>query len=181
MTKLGRLVKEGRIRSLEEIFLHSMPIKEHQIVDHFFPPVRSQCPLINSTPSTRLSPHATHRSVSQTAGKLKDEVMTIKPVQKQSSAGQRTRFKAYVAVGDFDGHIGLGKSRIRCRNQKRLKRRRRVLIARFLTVRFHTECSSEVATAIRGALIMAKMHLVPIRRGYWGSATASERKLRRAA
>ena len=63
--------------------------------------------------------------VSQTAGKLKDEVMTIKPVQKQSSAGQRTRFKAYVAVGDFDGHIGLGKSRIRCRNQKRLKRRRR--------------------------------------------------------
>ena len=43
-----------------------MPIKEHQIVDHFFPP---------------------------TAGKLKDEVMTIKPVQKQSSAGQRTRFK----------------------------------------------------------------------------------------
>ena len=82
VTKLGRLVKEGRIRSLEEIFHHSMPIKEHQIVDHFFPP---------------------------TAGKLKDEVMTIKPVQKQSSAGQRTRFKAYVAVGDFDGHIGLGK------------------------------------------------------------------------
>ena len=40
VTKLGRLVKEGRIRSLEEIFLHSMPIKEHQIVDHFFPPVR---------------------------------------------------------------------------------------------------------------------------------------------
>ncbi len=172
-------MKEGRIRSLEEIFLHSMPIKEHQIVDHFFPPVRSQCPLINSTPSTRLSPHATHRSVSQTAGKLKDEVMTIKPVQKQSSAGQRTRFKAYVAVGDFDGHIGLGKSRIRCRNQKRLKRRRRAPIVRFLTVRFHAECSSEVATAIRGALIMAKMHLVPIRRGYWGSATASENENRR--
>ena len=44
---------------------------------------------------TRLSPVY----LSQTAGKLKDEVMTIKPVQKQSSAGQRTRFKAYVAVG----------------------------------------------------------------------------------
>ena len=98
------------------VFSELRPIKEHQIVDHFFPPVRSQCLLINSTPSTRLSLHATHRSVSQTAGKLKDEVMTIKPVQKQSSAGQRTRFKAYVAVGDFDGHIGLGKSRIRCRN-----------------------------------------------------------------
>ncbi|KAH8080440.1 hypothetical protein JL720_9136 [Aureococcus anophagefferens] len=75
VTKLGRLVKEGKIKSLEEIFLYSMPIKEYQIVDYFFPP---------------------------TAGKLKDEVMNIKPVQKQSSAGQRTRFKAYVAVGDFE-------------------------------------------------------------------------------
>merc|ERR1711935_747634 len=37
-----------------------------------------------------------------------DEVMKIMPVQKQSSAGQRTRFKAFVAVGDTAGHIGLG-------------------------------------------------------------------------
>ena len=176
-----------------------MPIKEHQIV-----PPRRRDRRLRSTQrhllrdgvdvarqrrlavtSTVFSPLAFVSQVDHffppTAGKLKDEVMTIKPVQKQSSAGQRTRFKAYVAVGDFDGHIGLGKSRIRCRNQKRLKRRRRALIVRFLTVRFHTECSSEVATAIRGALIMAKMHLVPIRRGYWGSATASERKLRRCA
>ena len=34
---------------------------------------------------------------------LKDEVMSIKPVQKQTSAGQRTRFQAFVAVGDYDG------------------------------------------------------------------------------
>ena len=39
---------------------------------------------------------------------LKDEVMKIKPVQKQTKAGQRTRFKAVVAVGDMAGHIGLG-------------------------------------------------------------------------
>ncbi|KAH8071993.1 hypothetical protein JL721_3900 [Aureococcus anophagefferens] len=31
VTKLGRLVKEGKIKSLEEIFLYSMPIKEYQI------------------------------------------------------------------------------------------------------------------------------------------------------
>merc|ERR1712167_509794 len=86
---------------------------EHQIVDHFFPP---------------------------TAGKLKDEVMTIMPVQKQTSAGQRTRFKAFVAVGDFDGHIGLG-----------------------------VKCSSEVANAMKGGIIAAKLGLVPVRRGYWGN------------
>ncbi|KAI9910700.1 hypothetical protein PsorP6_010457 [Peronosclerospora sorghi] len=68
---------------------------------------------------------------------LKDEVMKIMPVQKQTTAGQRTRFKAFVAVGDCNGHIGLG-----------------VIYAK------------EVDTAIRGAIIQAKISLVPLRRGY---------------
>jgi small subunit ribosomal protein S2e len=66
--------------------------------------------------------------------------MKIMPVQKQTSAGQRTRFKAYVAVGDGNGHLGMG-----------------------------VKCAKEVATAIRGGIICAKMNMVPIRRGYWGS------------
>jgi small subunit ribosomal protein S2e len=32
----------------------------------------------------------------------------IKPVQKQTRAGQRTRFKAIVVIGDSEGHVGLG-------------------------------------------------------------------------
>merc|ERR1712087_774345 len=31
------------------------------------------------------------------------------------------------------------------------------------------KCSKEVATAIRGAIILAKLSVIPIRRGYWGS------------
>lgn len=62
------------------------------------------------------------------------------PVQKQTCAGQRTRFKAFVVVGDSDGHVGLG-----------------------------VKCSKEVAGAIKGALIMAKLSVIPVRRGYWGS------------
>merc|ERR1712025_83523 len=69
-----------------------------------------------------------------------DEVMKVMPVQKQTSAGQRTRFKAFVAVGDGAGHVGLG-----------------------------WKCSKEVAGAIRGAIIAAKMSVVPVRKGYWGS------------
>ncbi len=61
------------------------------------------------------------------------------PVQKQTTAGQRTRFKACVVVGDYNGHIGLGH-----------------------------KCSKEVAGAIRGALIDAKLNIFPIRRGFWG-------------
>jgi small subunit ribosomal protein S2e len=109
VTKLGRLVKEGKIGSIEEIFLFSIPVKEAEIIDYFL------------------------------KDKLQDEVMKIMPVQKQSSAGQRTRFKAFVAIGDNAGHIGLG-----------------------------VKCSSEVATAIRGAITAAKLNVAPVRRGYWG-------------
>ena len=31
------------------------------------------------------------------------------------------------------------------------------------------KCSKEVATAIRGAIILAKLSIVPIRRGFWGN------------
>jgi small subunit ribosomal protein S2e len=71
--------------------------------------------------------------------KLKDEVMKVQPVQKQTRAGQRTRFKAFVLVGDFDGHVGLG-----------------------------VKVGKEVANAIRGAILAAKLEVVPVRRGYWG-------------
>jgi small subunit ribosomal protein S2e len=71
---------------------------------------------------------------------LKDEVLKIMPVQKQTRAGQRTRFKAFVAMGDYNGHVGLG-----------------------------IKCSKEVATAIRGAIILAKLSIIPVRFGYWGN------------
>jgi len=111
VTKLGRLVKDGKIGSLEDIYLHSLPIKEYQIIDSFYQP-----------------------------GTLKDEVMKIHPVQKMTSAGQRNRFVCYVLVGDQAGHIGLG-----------------------------AKCAKEVATAIRGGIIAAKMNIIPVRRGYWGN------------
>jgi len=42
VTKLGRLVKAGKIKSMEEIYLHSLPIKEFQIVDHFLPKLKDE-------------------------------------------------------------------------------------------------------------------------------------------
>merc|ERR1719516_230483 len=110
VTKLGRLVKDDKIKSLEEIYLASLPIKEAEIINKFLGP------------------------------QLKDDVLKIMPVQKQTRAGQRTRFKAFVAIGDYSCHLGLG-----------------------------VKCSKEVATAIRGAIILAKLSIVPVRRGYWGN------------
>lgn len=42
MTKLGRLVKANKIKSMEEIYLHSLPIKEYQIVDFFLPKLKDE-------------------------------------------------------------------------------------------------------------------------------------------
>lgn len=42
VTKLGRLVKAGKITSMEQIYLHSLPIKEFQIVDFFLPKLKDE-------------------------------------------------------------------------------------------------------------------------------------------
>ena len=67
-TNLGRLVQAGKITKLEEIYVHSIPIKEYQIVD----------------------------ILTKNKNPLKEECMCVKSVQKQTKAGQRTRFKCVV-------------------------------------------------------------------------------------
>ena len=54
-------------------------------------------------------------------------------MQKQTCAGQWTWFKAFVTIGDYNGHVGLG-----------------------------AKCSKEVATAIHGAIVLAKLSIVPV-------------------
>uniref|UniRef100_A0A4W2BQV6 40S ribosomal protein S2 n=1 Tax=Bos indicus x Bos taurus TaxID=30522 RepID=A0A4W2BQV6_BOBOX len=90
VTKLGCLVKDMKIKSLEEISLFSLPIKEYDIIDFFL------------------------------GASLKDEVLKI--------AAAQTRFKAFVAIRDYNGHVGSD-----------------------------VKCSKAVATAIRGTIILAKL------------------------
>lgn len=76
-TKLGKMVLEGKISSLEEIFASGFKISEPQIVNVLVP-------------------------------NLEEEVINIGLVQKQTDAGEKSRFKAIVAVGNRDGYLGLG-------------------------------------------------------------------------
>lgn len=71
---------------------------------------------------------------------LREQVLKILPVQKEVQNGLRTRFRAFVAIGDGDGHVGLG-----------------------------VQCGKRVSTAIRRAIYRAKTAVVPLRRGYWGA------------
>eukprot|EP01039_Chlorochromonas_danica_P003275 gene3275-3589_t len=74
----GHVHKLGRLAKQGKTRSVSIPIKKNQIVDHLFGPA------------------------------LRDKVMKIMPLQKQTTAGQRTRLKCYIAAGDDNGHIGLG-------------------------------------------------------------------------
>uniref|UniRef100_A0A8C9BHG3 S5 DRBM domain-containing protein n=1 Tax=Phocoena sinus TaxID=42100 RepID=A0A8C9BHG3_PHOSS len=114
VTKLGRLVKDLKIKSLEESCLFPLPIKESEITDFFL------------------------------GTSLKQEVFKIMPMQKQTRAGQQTRFKAFVTIGDYNGHVGLG-----------------------------VKSSKQIATAIHGATILAKLSIMAVWRGYWGNKSAS--------
>jgi len=76
-TRLGKMIQEGRISSMEEIFTEGQKIREPEIVDVLLPD-------------------------------LQEEVININLVQRQTDAGEKSQFKAIVAVGNRDGYIGLG-------------------------------------------------------------------------
>jgi len=104
-TRLGWLVKEGKISSMKEIFDANLVIQEPEIVDYLLPD-------------------------------LKHEVVDVNIVQKQTDAGEMTRFRVLVVVGNFDGFVGMGIGK-----------------------------AKQVRQAINKAIRNAKLNIIPVRRG----------------
>jgi len=104
-TRLGKMIQEGKITSVDEVFLSGLKISEPQIVDALLPDIQ-------------------------------EEVINVNLVQKQTDAGEKSRFKAIVAVGNRDGYIGLGAGK-----------------------------ASQVRTAIEKAAAAARLNIVPVKRG----------------
>lgn len=104
-TRLGKLVKEGRIVSIKEIFDNNLVIQEPEIVDYLLPD-------------------------------LKYEIVDVSIVQKQTDAGELTRFRALVVAGNLDGYVGVGFGK-----------------------------AKQLRQAIEKALTDAKLNIIPVRRG----------------
>jgi small subunit ribosomal protein S5 len=104
-TKVGRMVKEGQITSIKELFELNLPILEPEIVDILLP-------------------------------NLQHEVIDISIVQKQTDAGELSRFKAVVVMGNNDGYVGIG-----------------------------TGKAKQLRFAIQKAIVDAKLNIIPVRRG----------------
>ena len=104
-TRLGKMINEGEISSMEEVFMEGLKIREPEIVDVLLPGVQ-------------------------------EEVINIGLVQKQTDAGEKSRFRAIVVVGNRDGYVGLGSGK-----------------------------AKQVRTAIQKAAIDARLNITPVRRG----------------
>nr|AOZ56028.1 ribosomal protein S5 [uncultured korarchaeote] len=109
-TKLGRMVQEGEITSIDEIFKLGIPIKEPEIVDTLLPD-------------------------------LKEDLISVDMVQRQTDAGELTSFRVCIVVGNMDGYVGIGIGKGR-----------------------------NFREAIRAALREAKLSIIPVLRGCgaWG-------------
>lgn len=104
-TRLGKMILEGQISSIEEVFMEGLKIRESEIVNVLLPD-------------------------------LQEEVINIGLVQKQTDAGEKSRFRAIVVVGNRDGYVGLGSGK-----------------------------AKQVRNAIEKAAIDARLKITPVRRG----------------
>ncbi|MGQ9543449.1 MAG: 30S ribosomal protein S5 [Candidatus Bathyarchaeia archaeon] len=104
-TRIGILVQEGKVTSIDEIFTQGQKIQEPEIVDLLLP-------------------------------NLQEKVLGVGFVQKQTDAGESSRFRAVVAVGNSDGYIGVGLGK-----------------------------AKQVRSAIDKATLQAKLAVIPVRRG----------------
>ncbi|MFX0106853.1 MAG: 30S ribosomal protein S5 [Candidatus Hodarchaeota archaeon] len=104
-TSLGRLVKEGQINTIDEIFQNNYIIREPEIVDMLIPDLRQ-------------------------------EVVDVTLVQRQSDSGQQKSFRITVVIGNGEGVIGIGIGK-----------------------------AAEFVPAVRAAEARAKLHATVFRRG----------------
>ncbi|RLF23653.1 MAG: 30S ribosomal protein S5 [Thermoprotei archaeon] len=104
-TRVGMLVKEGKITSIDRLFELNLPIREVEIVDYLLPGI-------------------------------KHEIVNVNLVQKQTDAGEISRFQVMVVVGDENGHVGIGIGKAR-----------------------------QIRMAIEKAIVDAKLNIIPVRRG----------------
>jgi small subunit ribosomal protein S5 len=80
-TKLGTLIKEGKIVKMSDALSSELPLREPQIVDKLM------------------------------GEDLVDEVLKVNMVQRMTDSGRRTRFSITVVVGNGNGYVGLGSAR----------------------------------------------------------------------
>lgn len=119
-TKLGREVFEGKIANIDEIFKNGLRISEPEIVDKLVPDIKNELILIGGRKGK--------------GGGI--QRIPIKITATMHKSGRRFTTSAFVAVGNEDGLIGIGRG-----------------------------SALEARDAIEKAIKKAKMNLIRVKRG----------------
>ncbi len=91
-TKLGKMVKEGKIKNIDEILDKGLRIREPEIVDTLLPNLETDLILIG-----------------QSKGKFGGgKRRAFKQTQKKTGEGSKIKFSCLAVVGNKDGYVGLG-------------------------------------------------------------------------
>ena len=93
-TELGKLVLDGKVATLDEVFASGRKIKEPQIVDKLLPNLQSDIIVIGGTPGK--------------GGGIKRT--STRRTARMHRSGRRFKISALVVVGNGDGYFGVGKS-----------------------------------------------------------------------
>jgi small subunit ribosomal protein S5 len=94
-TSLGKKVKSGEIKNIDEVFDNGFKILESEIVDVLLPGLEYE--LI---------------AIGQSKGKFGGGKRSIwKQTQKKTSEGNKPKFSTIAVVGNRDGYIGLGRGK----------------------------------------------------------------------
>ncbi len=91
-TKLGKMVKEGKITDIKQIFESGLKIKEPEIVDFLLPDLKQELILIGGTPGK--------------GGGIQRRV--VRRTARVHASGKRMSFSVLSVIGNENGYLGIG-------------------------------------------------------------------------
>lgn len=155
VTELGRLVKEGKITDIEEIFALNVPIQEAEIVDLLLPDLEEDLLLIG-----------------QAKGKFGGGQRRIfRQTQKKTMEGNKIKFMTCAVVGNRNGYVGVGtgksKETVPARDKAKKKARLNLMKIRRGCGSWETDSREEnsIPFAVEGRCGSVRLKLMPAPRG----------------
>lgn len=154
-TTVGKLVKEGKIVDIEQLFEQGHKILEAGIVDALLPGVEEDLLLIG-----------------QAKGKFGGGQRRIfRQTQKKTKEGNKIHFTTYALIGNRDGYVGIGKGKSKETVPSRDKAKRN---ARLEVIRIRRGCGSwqcgckephSIPFAVEGRCGSSRIKLMPAPKG----------------
>lgn len=153
-TELGRLVKSGEIKNIDEILGAGRRIMEPEIVDHL---LKTESELL---------------MIGQAKGKFGGgQRRVFRQTQKKTREGNKPKFATYAVVGDKNGHVGVGygksKETVPAREKSFLQAKMNMVMVRRGSGSWQDQSNEphSIPFAVEGKCGSYTIHLMPAPKG----------------